>query len=142
MYNYIHVWCICINANHRSVALYTDPLLCYNERIHNYKHMSTSCIHIIIPSVALGPMIRDGPRPRTQNWDSTIQDLCTSNSLSYAAEHICCVYASGISLLLVVGGGCCLCLELAVQQFVQAVCYKPKSSGFYSRWCHLNFSLM
>ena len=124
--NHIHVRCICINANHGSVALFTNPLLCCNDRIHNYDHMCTSCIHIITPSVALGPMIRDGPRPFAQNWDSAIQDLCTSNSLSYSAEYVCCVYASGIPLL---WGEVCLCFGYAVAQFVQSVHYKPDSRG-------------
>jgi hypothetical protein len=61
--NHIHVRYICFNANHWTVALFTDPLLCYNNRIHKYNHMCTSCIHIITPSVALGPTIRNGPSP-------------------------------------------------------------------------------
>ena len=124
--NHIHVRCICFNANHWAVALFTDPLLCYNDRIHKYNHMCTSCIHIITPSVALGPTIRDGPGPLAQNWDSTIQDIFRSNSLSCAAEYICCVYASGIPLFL---RGFCLCFGHAVVQFVQAVRYKPDSRG-------------
>ena len=124
--NDIHVRSICINANQGTVALFTDPLLCYNDRIHNYNHICTSCIHIITRSVALGPMIRDGPRPLAQKWDSTIQNHCRSNSLSYPAEHICCVYASGIPLF---WEDFCLRFGHAVAQFVQAVRYKLDSSG-------------
>jgi hypothetical protein len=67
LFNHKHVQCICINANHGSVALFTDPLLCSNDRIHNYNHMFTSCIHIITPSVALEPMTRVAPCPLVLN---------------------------------------------------------------------------
>jgi len=81
VFNHKHVRCICINANHGSVALFTDPLLCFNDRIHNYNHMFTSCIHIITLSVALESMTRDSPGPLAQKWDSTVQDPCTSTSI-------------------------------------------------------------
>jgi len=64
------------------------------------------------------------PRTGTAQFKIPVQ---VRKSLSYAAEHICCVRASGIQLF--GGGGVCLCFGHAVAQFVQAVRYKPESSG-------------